>query len=251
MRVETDLGSRQREQAQERFKVMKSEELRDNGTGAKRKPGAGWLALALVGVVGVLAAIAYWVLQGAGDGGNPIAHAINAPSIGDPNAPVTIVQYADFQCPYCRLFALDIQPELIKEFVDTGRARLEWRHFPVFGAFSTLAAHAAACAHEQGAFWAYHDALYAKLEAGLSPGAKRVDTLVAIADSVGLESASFKACVVERRYAAQIRADLQSGRRLGVVGTPSFVVNGILLAGAQPLETWRRIMEILDPEGGV
>lgn len=225
---------------------MKTKRVQEKNAKVKRRSLKGWIALAAAALI---ASVALYVLQGAGEEGAQTAHARNAPSLGDPDAPVTIIQYADFQCVYCRMFALDIQPDLVKEFVETGRARIEWRHFPIFGEFSTQAAHAAACAHEQGAFWEYHDALYEKV-GKLSAGAKNVDTLVEIAGSVGLDTSSFRACVVEERYAEQISADFQSGREHGIVGTPSFLVNGRLLIGAHPMETWRRVIELVDPEEG-
>lgn len=172
---------------------------------------------------------------------------VAAPGIGSLDAPITVIEYGDFQCIYCSLFAREIQPLIIEEFVRTGLIRMEWRHFPIFGEFSEASALAASCAHEQGKFWSFHDELFAIVDS-LGPSNKNVDTLFEIATSVELDMDRFQACYTEERYAAQIASDFREGRSLGVTGTPAFDVGGRLLVGAHPIETWRKLIEQLTAE---
>lgn len=175
------------------------------------------------------------------------AKASGTMAMGRDDAPITVIEYSDFQCPFCAIFANDIQPELIEQYVDTGLVRFEWRNYPVFGQFSVLAAHGAMCADEQRSFWPYHDALYAQMDS-LKQSDKNVDTLVAIADELELDAAAFRACIEEERYAAEIAAQYAEGRALGIVGTPTFMMNGVMMVGAQPLDTWQRVFEVLQEE---
>lgn len=165
---------------------------------------------------------------------------LSAPSLGDPNAPITVIEFADFQCIYCSQFALSTQPLLISEFVETGKVRFEWRHFPVLGDASVRAANAATCAHEQGVFWQYANALFGQ-RTSLGDDA----TFGAIASQLGLDTEAFQTCLDEERYADVVVANRNEGIEAGVEGTPTFLVNGELIVGARPIENWRMIFETM------
>lgn len=153
---------------------------------------------------------------------------------GNPKAPVIIVEFSDFQCPYCRR----VQPTL-KELLAKyeGRVSLSYRDFPLLQIHpqAQLAAEASRCAAEQGKFWEYHDLLFAgKLER---------DGLLEDARNLKLDEKQFDTCLSSGKYKPQIEKDLQEGTGAGVSGTPGFFINGIPLSGAQPLESFVRVVE--------
>lgn len=200
----------------------------------------------VVAVIAILAVGGFFVLRGrhAKPSVDTPAKASGTMTLGQKDAPITVVEYSDFQCPYCRIFARDIQPKLIEEYVDTGLVRFEWRNFPIFGRFSSEAALGAFCADDQQAFWPYHDALF-EVVGELSARERNLDTLLAIADDIGLDVKTFRTCLETGRHADRVRQNYEEGRALNIIGTPSFTVNGMLLVGAQPLETWHRVFDSL------
>jgi protein-disulfide isomerase len=156
--------------------------------------------------------------------------------LGDPKAPVTIVEFSDFECPFCTR----VQPTL-KELLAKyqGRVRLSYRDFPLreMHPKAQSAAEASRCAGEQGKFWEYHDALFAdrtKLDpAGLAENAKKL----------GLDAKQFEACLSGGKFKDKVEADIQEGSRAGVSGTPAFFINGVFLNGAQPKAEFEKIIE--------
>jgi protein-disulfide isomerase len=151
--------------------------------------------------------------------------------LGDPNAPVLIEIYEDFQCPGCQAFTQSIEPQVVDAYVATGQARLVYRHYPIIGPESLQAAHASMCAEEQGRFWDYHDLLFANQQ-GENQGAFADRRLVAFAEALGLDMEAFETCFDDQRYEDQINADYAAGREVGVTATPSVFVNGTAVAGA-------------------
>jgi protein-disulfide isomerase len=163
------------------------------------------------------------------------AAAAAAPFRGAPSAPVLIIEYSNFPCPYCRNGAAVIR-QVLSAYGD--RVRVQYRHFPIDPyPESRPAAEASLCANEQGKFWDYHDRLYASNEP-LSAA-----TLRQSAAALGLDLARFDACISEGRYRSAVEADLAAGSAAGVVGTPTFVINGHVIAGAQPFEAFKQIIE--------
>jgi protein-disulfide isomerase len=156
---------------------------------------------------------------------------------GRADAPVVMVAYSDFQCPFCGKFARDTEPELVKRFVDDGTLRIEWRDFPYLGPESTTAAHAGRAAAAQGKFWAFHDAMYADQQ---PPNSGKVDQdyLVAIARKLGLDVEKFRKDLYSRWAAQEVNRDFREGRSIGVTGTPAFLVNGQPIMGAQPTQVF-------------
>lgn len=158
---------------------------------------------------------------------------VDGKALGDPNAPVTIEVYEDFQCPACRNFTHDVEPLIIQNYVASGQVRYIYRQFPfldnsVPGQESHQAANASMCALEQGRFWDYHDMLFANWN-GENQGAFTDKRLVAFAEALGLNMDEFNSCFESNKYQDAIQEDITSGRQLGVTGTPSVVINGQLL----------------------
>jgi protein-disulfide isomerase len=157
--------------------------------------------------------------------------------LGNANAPVTVIEYGDYQCPYCAQFFSMIQPVIIKNYVNTGKVRVVFRDLPFLGAESTAAANAAQCAEDQGKLWAYHDALYtAKLADDAKGGGEDDGTLnrtlfMSIATQLGVNTATFASCIDNGKDASivtQEKADAEA--IVGGDSTPATVVNGVLVA---------------------
>lgn len=164
--------------------------------------------------------------------GDPLA-------LGSVKAPVIMVEWADFQCPFCGEFARSTEPILVRRYVDTGKLRIEWRDYPYLGPQSTTAALAARAAADQGKFWQYHDALYAS-QHPVNSGALTESHLVGLAARLGLNLARFRADMTSAATARSVRADFQQGLSLGVNGTPAFLIGGTQIFGAQPAATFEK-----------
>ncbi|MCX5377014.1 thioredoxin domain-containing protein [Streptomyces sp. NBC_00091] len=154
-------------------------------------------------------------------------------ALGRADAPVVLIEYSDFKCGYCGKFARDTEPELVKKYVEDGTLRIEWRNFPIFGAESEAAAKAAWAAGQQDRFGAFHAAAYAEDAKAKGFGEERLTELARQAGVPDLER--FKRDMAGEQAAAALRKDQEEGYRIGVQSTPSFLVNGQPLAGAQPL----------------
>ncbi len=152
--------------------------------------------------------------------------------MGDANSPVTVVEFADFQCPFCERYFTDVLEKLEKQYVDTGKVKYLYASFAFLGDESKQAANAAKCAGEQGKFWEYHNALYQN-QKGENQGAFTKKTLLALGKNVGVETTSFTKCVEDGAYLQEVEAETLAGRRSGVTGTPTVFVNGVMIVGAQ------------------
>jgi protein-disulfide isomerase len=159
-----------------------------------------------------------------------------APVRGAADAPVTVVEFSDFECPFCK----QIHPTL-KQLLERypGKVRLAYRDFPLDSIHpqARRAAEAARCAHDQGKFWEYHDVLFTE-----SPRFALED-LRRYGGQVGLDVAKFESCLDAGVHRAAVQRDLDEGNRLGITGTPAFFINGRTLTGAQPLEAFTRLVE--------
>ena len=168
----------------------------------------------------------------------------NAFTIGDPAAPITVIEYTNFQCSFCRRHAQETLPLIIRNYVDTGLVQYAFKDFPMASfAQSGKAAEAARCAAEQGAYLGMHDLLFERVNAWNG----RTDApalFISYADELGL-SADFAQCLTSGRYEAAVMADFTEGSRFGVSGTPAFFINGYLVAGAYPYDTFTQIFESL------
>lgn len=155
------------------------------------------------------------------------------PILGNNDAKVTIVEFADFQCPFCEQFFTDIEANLKKDYIDTGKVRFAFRQYAFLGQESTDAANAAECANDQGKFWEYHDYLY-QHQGAENSGAFSKDHLKEFAATLGLDTATFNDCLDTNKDKANVDKDLAEGGTAGVNGTPATFINGVLISGAVP-----------------
>lgn len=157
---------------------------------------------------------------------------------GDPNAPVTIVEFTDMQCPYCARHATETLPRIVTDLIDTGRVHYVVKDFPLDAIHpeARRAAVAARCAAEQDAYWQMHEALFAQQTewGGLGDGA--TEAFAGLAGDLSLDTDAFSACMDSGRYDAVIQSNQDEGVALGVQGTPAFFINGFPVSGAQPYE---------------
>jgi protein-disulfide isomerase len=161
--------------------------------------------------------------------------AAGSPARGPSNAPIELIEFSDFQCPFC-LRADPTIRQVLSTYGD--RIRFVYRHYPLPNHPNARpAAEAAACADAQGKFWAYHDRLFAN-QSKLEPA-----DLKQAAAEVGLDPAKFTACVDTHQTKDKVDADMRAGEEVGVNGTPAFFVNGRLLSGAQPFDVFKRVID--------
>ena len=177
------------------------------------------------------------------------------PFKGAPNAKVALIEFSDFQCPFCGRYDKDTYPQLIKDYVDTGKVKYVWRDFPLdFHQNAEKAAEAAHCAGEQGKFWEMHDRLFANQQ-----NIAAAD-LPKHAEALGLNTSLFQQCLDSGRFAADIKKDISDAGAAGISGTPSFLIglvqpNGTVkvtkkLVGAKPYAEFKTAIDsLLTPSG--
>jgi protein-disulfide isomerase len=155
---------------------------------------------------------------------------------GNPDAPVTIVEFSDFQCPYCSKANATLR-QVMEKYKD--RVRIGFRDFPLTQSHpgALRAAEAARCASRQAEFWAYHDLIFA------NPNNVGEEDLKQRARVLNLDMGQFEDCLVDHSVRAQVEQDLRSGTQAGVSATPGFFINGILLSGAQPLSAFEALID--------
>lgn len=149
-------------------------------------------------------------------------------SYGAVDAPVVVIEYSDFQCPYCKQFADGAGRRLKEDYVDQGKVRFVYRHFAFIGNESIWAAEASECANEQGRFWDYHDKLWAE-QAGENQGAFGKDSLKRFAAELGLDTGQFDECFDSGRYSSRVREEISEAQRRRITSTPSLLVDGRLI----------------------
>ena len=151
------------------------------------------------------------------------------PFLGEDDAAVTIVEFSDFQCPFCKRFHEQTLDQIKTNYIDTGKVKFVYRDFPLgFHPFAQAAGEAGECAKEQGKFWEYHDKIFQN-QASLSN-----DGLKQWAADIDLDTDKFNGCLDSGKYKQEVQKDFSDGQKLGVSGTPTFFVNGVKLVGAQP-----------------
>jgi protein-disulfide isomerase len=162
---------------------------------------------------------------------------VDGQSIGDPNAPVKIEEYSDFQCPYCKVFHDETLPLILRDYVQIGLVNFTFHNFPVndrgSAKESANAAKASVCAAQQGKFFEFHDLLFAN-QTGENIGDFTEKRLYAMAEVAGLDANAFDACYLDPATAEEVDAQRAAGLRAGIDSTPSFLINGTLFVGAQP-----------------
>ena len=165
--------------------------------------------------------------------------------LGDPGAKVTVVEYSDFQCPFCRSFWQDTFSQIKKDYIDAGKAKFVYRHFPLgFHPMAIPSAKAVECAAERGKFWELHDQIF---EEQAKQGGGTIQYTEADiknwAGQIGLSGDDFNQCLSSDKYGARIQRDLQSGNQFGVDGTPTIFVNGQRVIGAQSYAVFKAAID--------
>ena len=149
----------------------------------------------------------------------------NGMQLGDPNAPVKVEDFSDFQCPFCGDYARNQQPEIIDKYIATGKVHYTFTPFSFLGPESVRAAEAAYCASAQNKFWQFSDMLYNN-QAGENKGAFSDTNLILLAERAGLKMTEFRPCFDQAEYRKQVEDDYLAAQGRGVTGTPYFFVNG-------------------------
>ena len=175
------------------------------------------------------------------------------PVKGDPNAPITIVEFSDFQCPFCARFFTETLPLIEKNYIETGKVKIVYRDFPIPSIHQNAipAAIAAECADEQGMFWEFHDKLFENqiLWQDLD-NQNVVRTFEQYADELALDTDTFNTCLESAKYLEEVQNDLNDGASYGVAGTPGFFIGNEkigygMVSGAQPYSTFQQVFDQL------
>jgi len=178
----------------------------------------------------------------------------NMNNMGDPNAPVKIVEYSDYQCPYCKRWNDETEKLIDETYVATGKVYFTYIPYGPNGQYigpeSKDAAMAAFCAGDQGKFWEYHDMLFAN-QTGENVGDFTSKRLFAFADALGLNSSQFRSCFNGNKFAQMLNDGLQQGKQAQIGGTPSFLINGSLIEGALPFTDFQTKIEAALAAAGV
>lgn len=157
----------------------------------------------------------------------------SAPREGNKNAKVTVVEYSDFECPFCGRYYNDAYKQIKSEYVETGKVQFVFKQYPLTQIHPNAqkAAEASLCANEQGDFWTYHDTLFANQQA------LGVTQLKQYAADLDLDTSKFNSCLDSGKYAKQVQDEVAEGSAVGVSGTPTTFVNGVKIVGAVPYAT--------------
>ena len=164
---------------------------------------------------------------------------------GDPNAPITLVEFGDYQCHYCNVFFETIEGDIITNYVETGKVKIIFKDYNIIGSDSVNASHGAHCAKDQGMFWEYHDILYSNWT-GENNGWASPENLILFAEEINLDMDKWAKCMDEKLHSKTILTSNEDAKKLQLTGTPAFFVissDGQVskLFGAQPFEVFERV----------
>ena len=170
-----------------------------------------------------------------------------SPILGNHDAPITLVEFGDYQCHYCNVFFHSIEGDIITNYVETGKVKIIFKDYNIIGPDSIQASHGAHCANEQGEFWKYHDVLYSNWT-GENNGWASSENLGIFAKEIGLDMNDWSECMIKGTYSQTILDSNNDARALGLTGTPAFfVINSdgkvTKLFGAQPFEVFKKIFD--------
>ena len=176
-----------------------------------------------------------------------ISTAMGSPILGDPSAPITIVEFGDYQCHQCYNWFHNTKPAIMDDYIETGKANLVFVDMAFLGRDSPKAAQASYCAEEQGMYWEYHGMLYNLQEDKIDGGWANSERLKAIALDLGLDDKLFESCFDSGKYSKRVQYNTQQGRDNGVRGTPGFFIVGPdgqqQLGGAQPFSVFKQVLD--------
>lgn len=170
-----------------------------------------------------------------------------SPVLGNPNAPITLVEFGDYQCHFCNVFFHSTEEDILKKYIETGKVKMIFKDYNIIGPDSVNASHGAHCANDQGLFWEYHDILYSNWT-GENNGWASSENLATFAQEIGLDMDIWSECMVKGIHSKTIVGSNEDARTLELTGTPAFFVIGpdgetTRLFGAQPLETFERVFQ--------
>ena len=168
------------------------------------------------------------------------------PVLGNKDAKVTVVEFSDFECPFCKRHIDQTGSQINDAYIKTGKIAFAYRHYPLVSIHpnAQAAAEASECANEQDAFWKYHDLLFENQATWSSQAqAEATDAFVSYAGDLGLNTEQFRSCFEGRKYQKKVEEDIAAGEAAQVDGTPAFFVNGYRITGAQPFSEFERLIE--------
>ncbi|RNJ80718.1 MAG: DsbA family protein [Nitrosopumilus sp. B06] len=177
-----------------------------------------------------------------------ISTAFGSPILGSPDAPVTIVEFGDYQCHQCYNWFHNTKPAITRDYIDTGKVNLIFVDLAILGNDSRIAAQASHCANDQEKYWEYHDHLYNSQLPTIDGGWASKDNLIGFASDLGLDVDLFKSCLESNKYSGRVLTNTNEGKSNGVAGTPGFfIVNSEetsdLISGAQPFIVFKHILD--------
>ncbi len=175
-----------------------------------------------------------------------ISTAMGSPILGDPSAPITIVEFGDYQCEQCYAWFHETKPAIVRDYIDTGKANLVFVDLAFLGKDSIPASMATYCAEDQGMYWEYHDLLYNSQE-HVDNGWANSERLKAFAFSLDLDLELFESCLDSEKYSKRVQYNIQQAKDNGVRGTPGFFIVGPdgqqKIGGAQPFSVFKQILD--------
>ena len=178
-----------------------------------------------------------------------ISTAMGSPILGNPSAPITIVEFGDYQCHQCYNWFHNTKPAITRDYIDTGKANLVFVDLAFLGRDSPKAAQATYCAEDQEMYWEYHDMLYISQESKIDSGWANSERLKAFAFSLGLDMELFESCLDSGKYSKRVQYNSQQARDHGVRGTPGFFIVGPdgqqQLGGAQPYSVFKQVLDAM------
>jgi len=170
-----------------------------------------------------------------------------SPLLGSPNAPISMIEFGDYQCTNCHRYFTNTEHMILKAYMETGKVKIIFVDFPFIGPDSITAAQAAHCANDQGKYWEYHDELYSNWN-GENTGWAVTDNLKKFASNIGLDQKIFDQCLDSKKYEQRVKANFDIGKQLGVSGTPTFFIiyspgKAVRIVGAQPYSTFAQVLD--------
>jgi len=177
-----------------------------------------------------------------------ISTTMGSPIIGSPSAPITIVEFGDYQCHQCYNWFHNTKPSIFQNYVDIGKVNLVFVDLAFLGRDSPKAAQASYCAEDQGKYWEYHNQLYISQESKIDNGWANSERLKSFAFSLGLDSELFDSCLDSGKYAKRVQTNIAEAKKFGVSGTPTFFIIGPngqqeKLVGAQPFSVFTQVLD--------
>jgi len=177
-----------------------------------------------------------------------VSTALGSPILGNPDAPITIVEFGDYQCHQCHNWFVNTKPMIMRDYIETGKANLVFVDFAFLGKDSPKAAQATYCADDQNKYWEYHGTLYTSQESKIDNGWANTERLKAFAFSLNLDMELFNECLDSDKYSKRIQYNSQQARDNGVNGTPGFFIvgpdyNQKQIGGAQPFSVFKSVLD--------